>query len=348
MNVAVIGVGRWGINHVRALMTLKKERISSVSLEDIIAVDINPENLYRAKSLGVEKAYTSLDSFVSREKVDAAIIAVPTKYHHEVAKKIIPLTSVLIEKPLASNIKEAKDIVRLAKKYDRVVAVGHIERYNPVIMAVKDRLKELGEDIIYISGFRVGPGPVASRSNNLGVAHDLLVHDIDTANMLVGSLPTWVIASKNHLKEFPYEVEINAVYGYENKVVASLRASWRTGPKLKKRIMLIQTESHIITFDYISQYFTVESGLKEHRSSPEYVDLISSYESRSVENISLFSGKKEPLILELIDFLESVEKGREPIANLKNGYLALKCVLASLEAADKGIRVKINWDDDPI
>lgn len=352
MNVAVIGVGRWGINHARVLMELTKsenKKSSNIDIGSVIAVDTNYERLKKvAKILGITKTYTSIDEVLSNEKVDIAIIAVPTRYHYIVAKKLIPVTNVFIEKPLASNLEEAKQLVKFAKKSGMIVGVGHIERYNPIVIAVKNKLKEINENIIHISGIRIGPGPPTGFSDNLGVAHDLLVHDIDIVNMFSQDLPIWVLAAKVHSHNYPYETEINAIYGYKSGLVASLRASWRTGPKLKKRLMSLQTESHVITFDYISQSLTIERGLREHRSPAEYVDVIASYESRGVENISLLSKKTEPLLLEIIDFLDSVNKGKEPLASLRNGYIALKCILASLEAASKGLKVNISWENDPI
>ena len=340
MNIAIVGVGRWGVNHARVLTELTRSESrgdSSINIENIVAIDPSYERLKKVRSLGITRTYTSVDDALSSEKIDAAIIAVPTKYHYIVA-----------EKPLAASLQEAKELVKLAKKSKMVVSVGHIERYNPIVIAVKNKLKEISEDIVHIFGLRIGPGPPTGSSGNLGVAHDLLVHDVDIANMFSQDLPSWVLATTIYSHNYPYETEVNAIYGYKNDITASLRASWRTGPKLKKRLMSLQTDSYIITFDYISQSLSVERGLIEHRSPAEYVDVIASYESRGMENISLLSKKTEPLLLEITDFLESVNKGREPIANLRNGYIALKCVLASLKAANRGLKVNIDWENDPI
>lgn len=351
MNIAIVGVGRWGVNHARVLIELTRSESrgdSSINIENIVAIDPSYERLKKVRSLGITRTYTSVDDALSSEKIDAAIIAVPTKYHYIVAKKLIPITNTFIEKPLAASLQEAKELVKLAKKSKMVVSVGHIERYNPIVIAVKNKLKEISEDIVHIFGLRIGPGPPTGSSGNLGVAHDLLVHDVDIANMFSQNLPSWVLATTIYSHNYPYETEVNAIYGYKNDITASLRASWRTGPKLKKRLMSLQTDSYIITFDYISQSLSVERGLIEHRSPAEYVDVIASYESRGMENISLLSKKTEPLLLEITDFLESVNKGREPIANLRNGYIALKCVLASLKAANRGLKVNIDWENDPI
>jgi len=346
--VAVIGTGRWGINHVRVLSTLKtsKDISDDFYVDRLVIVDKNVERLkFVASKYIVDGYYNDIEQMLKKENIDATFIIVPTIYHHIVAEKVLPYSHIFIEKPIASTLENAQRILDLSKSYNRIVAVGHIERFNPVVIAVKDYLKKINEKIVHILGLRIGPGPVGGKTENLGVAHDLLIHDIDITNMLLNSVPTSVFARIGFSENFPYETEIDAIYEYSNNddVFAYLRTSWKTGPKLKKRYMTIQTFTNVISFDYIAQTITMERGLKDHKSSGEYIDVISSYTSRNIENISLVSGRKyEPLLLEIKSFLESVVDNKEPLVSAETGFTALKCILAALESAKKKKMVEIS------
>ncbi len=343
LKLAVIGVGRWGINHVRVLTQL---RDSGEGVEEVIVVDRDRGRArYVAERFRADSFLDDLSQLLSRQ-VDAAVVSVPTIYHYDVSRRLIPYMDLLIEKPLASKLEEGLEIVRLAEKYDRVVSVGHIERYNPVVMAVKDKLAELNERVIQVVGQRIGPGPVGKKTGNLGVAHDLLVHDVDIVNLLLNELPTKVFAITHKEPSFPYEVDIQTIYGYPSGAQAYLRASWRAGPTLKKRAMVLQTRTTVLTFDYISQEIAIERGLSEHRSSGEYMDIVSSYKARRCERISLVARREhEPLLLELKDFVKSVERRKRPLVDVKDGYVALKCVLHALKSAELNRPVEITWDD---
>jgi len=345
-NIAIIGVGRWGINHVRVLSNLKKieDKTNSFFINRLIVVDKNKDRLKNvALRYTIDAYYNDIEEMLKRENVDIAFIIVPTIYHHIVAEKLLPYSHIFIEKPIASTLENAKKLLDLSKEYNKVIAVGHIERFNPVVIAVKDYLKKISEKIIHILGLRIGPGPVGSKTGNLGVAHDLLIHDIDISNMILDSIPVKVLAVAGYTPNFPYETEINAIYEYSNQTIAYLRTSWMTGPRLKKRLMMIQTFSNVITFDYISQIINVERGLKDHKSSGEYIDIISSYTSRNIENISLVSGSRyEPLLLEIKSFLENIANKKKPIVDGEKGYNALKCIIAALTSAKKQKPIEIS------
>ncbi|RLE75065.1 MAG: gfo/Idh/MocA family oxidoreductase, partial [Thermoprotei archaeon] len=136
LKIAVVGVGRWGRNHVRVL----KKLLNMGEIDELILVDTNPATLKKiAKEYKIQKTYRNINEMKNREKPDAAIIAVPTPLHYRVATSLLNSTDLLIEKPIAVNIEEALEIVKLAEKEERVVAVGHIERFNPAITTLRER-----------------------------------------------------------------------------------------------------------------------------------------------------------------------------------------------------------------
>ena len=121
------------------------------------------------------------------EKVDAVCVAVPTEFHFPIIKEIIKYNnkiSILVEKPLAYNLEQCKQILELANQKNVKIHVGHIERFNPIVLKIKDLIDSgtLGK-IISISTKRVSPIPV--RIRDVGVVMDLAIHDIDVSRHLV-------------------------------------------------------------------------------------------------------------------------------------------------------------------
>ena len=335
MRVAVVGVGRWGINHARVLTSLKKEgvKIANEYIEKVLIVD---KDYARAKTIArtfqADKALNNIED-LRAEKVDAAIVAVPTVFHYEVASRLVKETNVLVEKPLAATVEEGKKLVSLAEKEGHVLAVGHIERFNPAISLLKKELSERKDVPNFIQAGRVGPGPKPSSTLNLGVAHDLLVHDIDIAIFLVGDMPRKVKAVARYINSFPYEVDIAALFLFENNVLADLHSSWLSSSKLKDRNLRVQTNERAYNVDYITQTLQVIEGLVEHKHYSHFLDVYSRYRARKSTTISTLSGGVEPLRLELISYLESVVRNVEPVVSGLDGLKALMCVEKALESA---------------
>lgn len=345
MKVAVVGVGRWGVNHVRVLCELSRAVDKELEVDEVIVVD---KDLARArhvaKRYGASRYLSDLSELIN-SGVDAAIVAVPTVYHYEVAMKLLPHMDVLVEKPIAAKLEEAEEMARTAEREGRLLAVGHIERFNPVVPALKDKLASEEEEVIHVIAQRVGPGPAKGYTLNLGVAHDLLVHDVDVICYLLNSLPSSVFAKAFWEPGYEYETEVIAMYTFEELgVTAELRASWRASPRFKRRTISIQLRSKLIEADYILQTIRVERGLVEHRSRGEYSELISAYTSRVRETWSMLGIKREPLLLEDAHFLRCVARGEKPLNSWEVGLRALKCVLAALDSARSRTPISIEWE----
>ena len=251
---------------------------------------------------------------------------------------------VLVEKPIAAKLEEAEEMGKIAEREGRLLAVGHIERFNPVVPALKERMLEEGGQVIHVFAQRVGPGPAKGYNLNLGVAHDLLVHDVDVVCYLLDSLPSRVYAMAVWEPGQSIESEIVATYSFEDaEVLGEFRASWRAGPRFKKRVISIQLENAVLEADYILQTITLEKGLAEHRSKGEYKDLITAYTSKVKETWNFLGVRREPLLLEDLHFLKCSISGEKPINHWEVGYNALKCVLSALKAAKEGRPVLIRW-----
>ncbi len=328
------------MNHVRALNEIRRMEIEGVKIDELVVVDRD-----RARAEQVARAHNALwaDDLadVTGMKVDAAVVAVPTVYHYEVVTRLLPHMDVLVEKPIAAKLEEAEAMGRLAEKEGRILAVGHIERFNPVVAALREQVGDRRE-VVHISAQRIGPGPPSWYTLNLGVAHDLLVHDVDIACYLLESTPSKVLARAFWDPSSGLDTDIVALYSFDDLgVLGDFRASWRAGPSFKRRVLTVQLRDKLLEVDYVLQTITAERGLTEHRAVGGYSELIAAYTSKVKESLSLLGVRREPLILELVHFLNCVKRGEKPINSWEEGYRALKCVVAALEAARRGSAVTI-------
>jgi len=347
LKVAVIGTGRWGKNHVRVLSSLRSKGLCS----ELIVCDINKKIADEiARIHNADKVYYDVSELVSRENIDCAIVAVPTIFHYKVSLALLKKADVLVEKPLAANCEEGLELIKSAKKEGRVLAVGHVERFNSAVLAVRDYLREKvfssNDEIVFIFTQRIGPGPPGRRTLNLGVAHDLLTHDIDVVVFLTGKIPKYVIAraiTDNGI----YENDISALYEFEDSTIYIARASWRASSTFKKRLLMIQTKESVIELDYILQRYIIEKGLSQHISLGTFQEVIQAYRSKdTVMRELMLTAENEPLFVEDQHFLECVKYRREPLNSARWGYIALKCVEHALQSSRSGRRQEILWNEE--
>lgn len=254
-------------------------------------------------------------------KVDAVSIAVPTSLHLNISEFVISSgTHLLVEKPLADNFENASEINDLAKKKNLVLAVGHIERHNPVITYVKDRIKNgnLGK-VLSLSSVRASPFP--TRINDVGVLFDLCIHDFDIFNSFANSLPRYLYCSGSSTKSV-HEDNISGILKYESDLQCSFSANWLTPARFRK--LNVTTDNYHFELDYqnqevISHKLTDGSA----NSSSSGVVFVSKREEIT---------KSEPLKLELNDFLSSIVQERNPLVTGDDGVKAVSLSEKSLKS----------------
>ncbi|RLI65733.1 MAG: hypothetical protein DRP02_05930 [Candidatus Gerdarchaeota archaeon] len=353
--IAVIGLGKWGKNHVRNIQRLYAEGFC----DRVLICDQDKNQLKKIGDLNnipLEQRYDNLDEMLKKEEISGAILAVPTAIHKKLALQVLEHCDILCEKPLAPTVEDCQEISAKAREYNRIIQVGHLERYNPVVVTLKSLLeKEQTEDkIMHLTARRVGPGPKKLDSKDLdpnyfGCGHDFMVHDIDVVNGLLNKLPKRVRATSAYIKNFPYEVELFAVFEYEGKkelnsdpILFDVRATWRAYPNLKRRKLIVQTTKDVITLDFILQEITSEKGLAEHALSNSFSEFISTYRATEITHHYLATGKdQEPLYLEDKDFLSCIDSRKKPLVSDIEGTNAVKCVVAAIESAKTGKVVEI-------
>ena len=242
LKVAVIGAGNMGGHHVRNYSVLPEAELAALA-------DVNKES----KKLADEhdaKFYTDYKKMIDEEQLDAVSIVVPTPLHYEVASYAMERrVHCLVEKPIAHSLDEADKLIKLAKINNLVFTVGHIERYNPIIRAIKSIVDEgkLG-DITSIVCQRVGGFPKIEPKTDVII--DLAVHDVDILNYLIGKYPDRIHshASRTHHSQKVDSTEILMDYGQTSGFV---RANWLTPVKI--RTISITGSKGYLEGNYITQ-----------------------------------------------------------------------------------------------
>lgn len=274
--VAIIGLGQMGRNHYRVIQSIE-------GLEIVALCDVVQNHEYE------EPFYDSVDELLEKVDFDAAIIVVPTFLHKEIALKCLEKgKDLFIEKPVASDIQEAKEILQKADEKSAKVCVGYIERFNPVVTALKNELQD--KEIYSIDITRVGPFP--PRIADVGVLTDLSVHDIDLIRFISGEeiRKSAIFTSQKLINNH----EDNAILSFKlsRDIVASITTNWLT--PFRKRTIEVATKEGYFEADLMEQSLNEYSSYKKNFS---YV----------VRKCIVQKG--EPLVRELEAFKEFLHSG---------------------------------------
>ena len=302
LRVGVIGAGVMGSNHARVLAGLPETTLVGV-------VDPLPVHRSRVAEMTGCRAFETVDDLIAAG-IDAVTIAAPTHLHHEIALAAIAhKIHVLVEKPIASSVEEGEAIVTAARRAGITLMVGHVERFNPAVAAIKQAIS--GEDILSIAITRVGPFP--PRMSNVGVVIDLAVHDIDLIRWFTESD---IVEVQPQLSSAVAEREDIALLQFRTAsgVLAHINTNWLT--PFKARNVTVATRDKYVTGDLLTRQVTECFGFKPDGS----------YSMRHLP-----VGHDEPLRAELIAFLAAVRSDGVPEVTGDQGVASLEIAIRCLE-----------------
>jgi UDP-N-acetylglucosamine 3-dehydrogenase len=306
--VGVVGVGVMGSNHARVISELPGVELSGI-------VDIDRHQARNVSRTLDCKAFESLDALLDHG-VDAATIAAPTHLHHDLAIACIRRgVHVLIEKPIASTAEEGRSLIAAARRARVTLMVGHVERFNPAVQAIKETLR--GEEILSIAITRVGPFP--PRMSNVGVVIDLAVHDIDLIRWFTDSE---IIEMQPQLSSAVAEREDIALLQFRTAsgVLAHINTNWLT--PFKARTAHVATRKKYVMGDLLTRQVTECFGFQPDGSY-------------SMRHLSV--GYAEPLRAELQAFVEAIRSGTTPAVSGEEGVASLDIAMRCLaDRADTG------------
>jgi len=254
LKVSVIGVGHLGSIHAR--LWAQNPEVELVGVRDIISE--------RSQKIAEELNCLSFDSLESTIKnSDAVTVAVPTSLHWEISKAFIKEgRHCLIEKPITNSYSEALDLIESAKLKDVVIQVGHVERFNPVIKAIKPYTI----NPLFIESHRLGQ--FKPRARDVSVIHDLMIHDIDIILWLAKSKISSIDASGVSVLSDSIDIA-NARLKFENGLVANITAS-RISANPMRKMRIFQKDAYI-SLDFQEHYVEVYKIYDEGQSSTEGV-----------------------------------------------------------------------------
>ncbi len=296
LRCAVIGAGYLGRFHAQKYAAIPRCDLVGVVDRDAAA----RERI--ASELGVA-VFADHRELLGR--ADAVSVATPTATHHAVARDFLDAGAhVLVEKPITTTEAEARELIRVAAERGRVLQVGHLERFNPVILAVAGELANPR----FIESNRLAP--FKPRGTDVSVVLDLMIHDIDLIQNIVRSPIASIDASGGPV--FTDEIDIaNARIRFENGCVANVTAS-RISMKSERKLRVFQTDAYL-SIDLQQKLLTV---VRRPAVMAEGVLPKVDVEERSFE-------QGDALLAEIESFLDAIEQGRPPVVSGEDGLRAL-------------------------
>ena len=298
IRAAVIGVGYLGQFHAE-----KYQQIPEAKLVAVVDTD-------EPRCVELSEKYQTRAVFDYREildQVDAVSIAVPTCFHYKIAKDFLEHgVHVLLEKPITTTIEEADDLIRIAAGKKAVLQVGHLERFNPAVVATENVLNNPR----FVESTRIAP--FKPRGTDVNIVLDLMIHDIDLIMAFVGS-PVREIRAVGAPVLTDKEDIANARIEFENGCVANITAS-RISFKSERKMRIFQPDAYIsIDFQNRKLFVARKEGMTP--SGP----------SISVDDKTLDAG--DAIMDEIRSFLHSIVSGAPPKVTGEDGRKALEIAI---------------------
>lgn len=307
-NVGILGAGYMGQNHARVLS----------SLEDVNFIAVCDKDFEKAEEISKQykvKSYKSFQKLIEEENLDAVIICLPTTLHFEAAICAIRKgMAVFIEKPVCSTVKEAKSLIKKARKVP--IMVGHIERFNPVVSEIKQRIKsgELGKVLkIHTQRF----SPPTGRAGDVSAIIDLATHDIDIIQYLLGNKPIRIYAETQNSYHNSEDL-MSALIRFKDGAIGLIEVSWLH--PIKTRNLTVMGEKGM----YVANYLTQELFFYRQNKSLFRNNFFPPTSQTRADVIKIAFEAKEPLRIELESFFDALRSKTQMPVTAKDGLLAIQ------------------------
>ncbi len=311
IGVAVVGCGVWGVNHARVYAGLDKARLVKIA-------DTDPARRRLAEKMFDARCCDEPGEVFRDEEVDAVSICTPTVTHARLARDALQAGKhVLVEKPMATRLPDAEELVRLSEEEGLVLAVGLVERFNPAVSETLRLVKDgcVGQ-LLTVHASRLSRRP--DRLGDVGVVKDLAMHDVDVVTRVLGAQPVSVFSRCGSLSH-SFEDYAYLSLIYDGAASGFVEANWLT-PRKVRRLTVTGAEG-VIRVEYLSQRVSVE---------------------RLGGFTRIDNGYREPLELELSDFVDSVLEDSEPTVTGVDGVNALRVCEAALRSSEYGRVVQLS------
>jgi UDP-N-acetylglucosamine 3-dehydrogenase len=310
MNLAVVGVGGWGKNHLRVLHEL-----------GVLTAfcDADPTKIEEYEKKYDVKGYGSLDELLKTERLDGITVCTPTSTHYAVAEKTISQgLHTFVEKPLTPASGEGEKLLALAEKHMVKLTSGYIERFNPAVTELKSLLRSntIGEPLL-LEFHRESKW--SGRILDVGIITDTSVHDIDTARWIFDSEPKMVFARTGQVVS-NHEDFAAIILGFNDQKTAFITSNWVT-PKRVRELVAVCTGG-IATINFVSQSIIIDD--KEGSRTPRHE-------------------WQEPLKKELQGFIECIDRDYQPLVTGRDAVNTTKIAEAALVSSRSGAPIYLDF-----
>jgi UDP-N-acetylglucosamine 3-dehydrogenase len=311
LGVAVIGTGFWGKNHARVYKEL-------ASTELVAICDVNAEI---AKSIADQfgvKAYTTSTQMLKNQEIEAVSVCTwSTVLAKEALKALEAGKHVLVEKPMATNTKQAERLLETAEKNGLHLTVGFLMRFIPGLRHIREAIesKKIGE-LVCATARRVSQWP--ERIGDVGVVKDVAIHDIDVMRYIFNEDPITVYAKTGSMRHKKFEDYAQIMLTYKDGKSAFIESNWLT--PYKTRMLMVTGSDAIMRLDYITQELWIEEP--KETLQPRYP-------------------WQEPLKLELQHFADCILAKKKPLITAADGLKALQIAEAALQSSAKNRAIKL-------
>jgi UDP-N-acetylglucosamine 3-dehydrogenase len=311
VGVAVIGTGSWGKNHARIYKELP-------STELIAICDVNAERAkINADQYGV-KAYTNSTRMLKNKEIEAVSVCTwSTHLAKEALKALRAEKHVLVEKPMATNTKQAEKLRETAEQNGLILTVGFLMRFIPGLQSIREAVesKKIGE-LVCVNAKRVSQWP--ERIGDIGVVKDTVIHDIDVMRFISKQDPITVYAKMGSMRHRKFEDYAHIMLTYKGGESAFIESNWLT--PYKTRALTVTGSDAIMRLDYITQDLWIEQ--QNETVQPRYPF-------------------QEPLKSELQHFAECVLEKKKPLITGEDGVKALEIAQAAAQSSSKNRAIQL-------
>jgi len=321
--ILLIGLGRWGANHLRIL--------KSMPIELFIA----DHDEQRLNSAEVRQGHRSTDAHGFFSKIDAAVVVTPAHTHFAICRELLEMgKDVFVEKPISLNSVEAKEITGLAKSSGLVLQVGHIFRFDPASLWMRQAItqKRFGQLKMLRAKFSGFKRP----RQDTGVTFADSIHFIDLFNFFLGTSPRRVHAVLHDFLGRGMDDESLIVLEYDPSdgasILATVEAGYHTPGKIREVVIVGKDSSAVC--DYNVAQYKIRTFDNRHVADGSEIKALEG----TVHQLEF--PPEEPLRAELGAFLDAIEKRGQPLVDGTDGFEAVRAVEAALESARTG-----NWID---
>ncbi len=319
IKTAVVGCGQWGINQARTYANLPGASLAWL-------VDASPKNLQRAKNFSeTAKTAGDLKEALQDKDLQAVVIATNSESHHTLAKMSLEAGKhVMVEKPLALNVRDAEELVKIAKDQDLILMTGHLLLYHPAVRYLKELVKsgELGQ-ILYLYSTRVNLGAIRKNENALW---SLAPHDISVMLYLMDQNPDKALANGKCFLQKGIEDVVFFSLDFPGEQVAQAQVSWLDPHKIRK--FTVVGSKKMVTFDDMEATEKIriyDKGVNQEKRYGSYDEVLTLRDGDI--HIPYFK-MQEPLKIEASHFIECIREHKQPISDGQNGLDVVKILAA--------------------